>query len=91
MFRNTIVSALLLVAGANAHAALTTGDIAFTSFNADEDGFSLVAFVDIGANTTIHFNDNEWNGNAIGAGGAFNSGEGRCPGIAEPRRFWPAP
>lgn len=76
MFRNTIVSALLLVAGANAQAALTTGDIAFTSFNADEDGFSLVAFVDIGANTTIHFNDNEWNGNAIGAGGAFNSGEG---------------
>ncbi|MBP6898955.1 MAG: PEPxxWA-CTERM sorting domain-containing protein [Burkholderiaceae bacterium] len=51
--------------------ALSTGDVAFTSFNADEDGWSLVTFVDIAANTTIHFSDNEWNGSA------FNTGEGQ--------------
>ncbi len=56
--------------------ALTTGDIAFTSFNADEDGWSIVTFVDIAANTTIYFRDDEWNGSPIGSGGAFNSGEG---------------
>lgn len=51
--------------------ALTTGDIAFTSFNADEDGWSLVTFVDIAANTTIRFSDNEWGGTS------FNTGEGQ--------------
>src|SRR5262249_3557893 len=30
----------------------------------------------IPAGTVIHFNDNEWNGQAIGGGGAFNTGEG---------------
>lgn len=75
MFRKTLTAALLSVAGVNAHASLTTGDLAFTSFNADEDGWSLVTFVDIAANTTIYFTDNEWNGGLIGAGGAFNTGE----------------
>ncbi len=37
--------------------ALTQGDIAFTSFNADEDGWSIVTFVDIDPNTTIYFSD----------------------------------
>lgn len=61
----------LAVAGLSAPAlALTTGDIAFTSFNADEDGFSLVTFVDITAGSTVYFSDNEWNGSA------FNTGEG---------------
>lgn len=55
--------------------ALTAGDLAFTSFNADEDGFSLVTFVTLAANTQVYFSDNEWNGSAIGAGGAFNTGE----------------
>ena len=59
-----------------ADAALVTGDIAFTAFNADEDGFSFAALADIDAGTIIHFNDNEWNGSAIGSGGAFNTGEG---------------
>jgi FG-GAP-like repeat len=40
-------------------ATLTKGDIAFTSFNAEEDGFSLVTFVDIDPSTTIYFTDNE--------------------------------
>ena len=40
-------------------AALTKGDIGFISFNADEDGWSIVAFVDIDPNTIIYFTDNE--------------------------------
>jgi Calx-beta domain len=36
---------------------LAQGDIAFTSFNADEDGWSIVTFVDIPPNTTIYFSD----------------------------------
>ena len=74
MYKTLIATALAVLAG-GAH-AIGTGDIAFTSFNADEDGFSIVALADIAANTTIYFNDNEWNGSAIGAGGAFNTGEG---------------
>jgi hypothetical protein len=49
--------------------ALTTGDMAFNSFNADEDGFSLVTFVDIAAATKVYFSDNEF------ISGAFNTGE----------------
>jgi PEP-CTERM motif len=55
--------------------AQSAGDIAFTTVNADEDGWSLVTFVDLAPNTTIFFSDNEWNGSAIGSGGAFNTGE----------------
>lgn len=49
--------------------ALGTGDMAFTAFNADEDGWAMVTFVDIAANSTVYFTDNEWTGSA------FNSGE----------------
>lgn len=55
--------------------ALTAGDMAFTAFNADEDGFALVALTDLAADTTVYFTDNEWNGLALGSGGAFNTGE----------------
>lgn len=69
---------LLQIAGAAAialfslpgHAAApAAGDIAFTAFNADEDGWALVSFVDIAAGTTIYFTDNEF------VSGAFNTGE----------------
>ena len=50
------LAAIAAAAVAPAH-ALTTGDIAFTAFNADEDGWSLVTFVDIAANTQIYFSD----------------------------------
>ncbi|WP_292866989.1 putative Ig domain-containing protein [Nostoc sp. LPT] len=50
--------------------ALTQGDIAFISFNADEDGWSIVTFVDIDPNTTIYFTDNEATSLT-----AFNTGE----------------
>lgn len=56
--------------------ALNPGDIAFTAFNADRDAVAFVALVTIPAGEVIYFNDNEWNGSAIGSGGAFNTGEG---------------
>ena len=62
----------VLAAGAAATApacALGTGDLAFTSFNADEDGFSMVTFVDVTAGTKVFFTDNEF------VAGAFNTVE----------------
>jgi Lamin Tail Domain len=54
-----------------AKAQLTTGDIAFTGFNADStDHLAFVTFVEIPANTVIYLQDNEW------TGAAFNTGEG---------------
>lgn len=73
MYKQALALAASLAAF-SAH-ALNAGDLAFTSFNADEDGFSLVALAGIAANTTVYFSDNEWNGKAVGAGGAFNTGE----------------
>jgi hypothetical protein len=74
MFRRLVPSlaVLALAAGAaNAHAALIAGDVMFTSFNADEDGWSMVALANIDANTTIYFSDNEWNGSAFNTGESF--------------------
>lgn len=62
----------LAVAAALPASALTTGDLAFTSFNADEDGLSFVAFTAIAANTTVYFSDNEWNGAAFNTGESYN-------------------
>lgn len=59
------VFALALLATSAQAQALTTGDMAFTSFNADDDGWAMVTFVDIAANTTVYFSDNEWNGSAF--------------------------
>lgn len=55
----------LAVAAALPASALTTGDLAFTSFNADDDGWAMLTFVDIAANTDVYFSDNEWNGTAF--------------------------
>ena len=61
---------LSAVAAATAPAcALGTGDLAFTAFNADEDGISMVTFVNIAAGTNVVFTDNAF------VGGAFNTGE----------------
>ena len=73
MFKQLTLAAALLAA--SAAQAQSAGDIAFTTINADEDGWSLVTFVNLAPNTTIFFSDNEWNGSAIGSGGAFNTGE----------------
>ncbi|MDH4391791.1 MAG: PEP-CTERM sorting domain-containing protein [Aquabacterium sp.] len=62
------LAAIAAAAMAPAH-ALTTGDIAFTAFNADEDGWSLVTFVDIAPNTRIYFSDSTATGaTTIGTG-----------------------
>ncbi|WCO01149.1 lamin tail domain-containing protein [Psychroserpens ponticola] len=47
-------------------AQTSPGDIAFTAFNADgTDEFAFVTLVDIPANTTIWFTDNEWDGDSF--------------------------
>ncbi len=70
MFKKISLVAAMLAA-AQAH-ALTAGDLAFTSFNADEDGFSMVALADIAAHTTVYFSDNEWTGSAFNTGESFS-------------------
>ena len=51
MIKNILALAVAAAVVSPAH-ALTAGDLSFTSFNADEDGFALVALADIAANTT---------------------------------------
>lgn len=69
--------AMVLAATASPAAyALNTGDIAFTTFNADRDAIAFVALSPIPAGEVIRFCDSEWNGSAIGSGGAFGSDEG---------------
>jgi len=54
--------------------AQSAGDIAFIAFNADSnDEFAFVTLVDIPANTSIWFTDNEWNG--IDSFNNLNEGE----------------
>jgi hypothetical protein len=60
----TLLALALVAVSAQAH-ALTTGDLAFTSFNADDDRWAMVTFVDIAANTNIYISDNEWNGTSF--------------------------
>jgi hypothetical protein len=52
--------------------AQNTGEAMFVGFNSDgNSGFAFVTFVPIPTGTTLFFSDNEWNGSAIGSGGAF--------------------
>jgi hypothetical protein len=67
--RNSLFALALASAFAAPAQALTTGDLAFTAFNADEDGWAMVTFVDLAPNTHIYFSDNEF------GGAVFNSGE----------------
>ena len=73
MKRLSFLAALLAASGFS-QAALQPGDIAFTSFNADEDGFAIVALRAIAPFSAVYFSENEWSGGTPGAGG-FNSGE----------------
>ena len=61
MFKTTLAAAALAAALLPAH-ALTTGDLAFTGFNADQDNWAVAVLADIAAGTEIYFSDNEWNG-----------------------------
>ena len=60
-----------LAISTSASAALVAGDLAFTSYNTQEDGFSLASFANIAANTTIYFSDNEY----VSGQSKFNDGE----------------
>jgi hypothetical protein len=73
MKHNALLAALMVISG-SANATLQPGDLAFTAFNADEDGFALVALRDLSPYTTIYFSDNEWTGGAPSIG-SFNTGE----------------
>lgn len=76
MYKTLLVLALAAAFVAPAQ-ALTTGDIAFTTYNADEDGLAFVTFVDVAPNTSVFFRDDEWNGSAFSSGESatvWNSG-----------------
>ncbi|MCV2371126.1 PEP-CTERM sorting domain-containing protein [Roseateles oligotrophus] len=73
MQKTFLALALAAAAIAPAQAALTTGDLAFTSFNADEDGWAMVAFTEIAAGTKVYFSDNEWTGSAFNSGESYSS------------------
>lgn len=51
--------------------ALGPGDLAFTAFNADEDGWAVVALTNLAPGTMIHFTERPWDGSA----GQFLGGE----------------
>ncbi|MDY0056172.1 MAG: PEP-CTERM sorting domain-containing protein [Methyloversatilis sp.] len=70
MFSARMLCIASLCLSAQGAQALGTGDIAFTAFNADEDGWAIVALTDLAANSTIHFTDSNWDG------AAFTSAEG---------------
>jgi MYXO-CTERM domain-containing protein len=64
--------------------AVTRGDIAFTSFNADEDGWSIVALTELTSHSTLYFTDSNWDGNAFATNEGFYAWDtGATP-------FWPA-
>ncbi len=73
MFRKMLATAILIGLTAEANASLSSGDLAFTAFNADEDGWALTTFKDIAANTTIYFSDNSWNGAAFNPTESFHT------------------
>lgn len=52
--------------------ALGAGDLMFTALNVDEDGFAMVALVDIPENSTVYFTDNEWDGSAFNTGESYS-------------------
>lgn len=68
-----IAAAAAALTSHSALAALGSGDLSFTAFNADEDGFAMVALADIAANTKVWFTDNEWNGSAFNTGESYSS------------------
>lgn len=59
MITRTVVAAAIALTSSGA-SALTGGDLAFTAFNADEDGWALVALADIASGSTIYFTENSW-------------------------------
>lgn len=70
---NKTLIALALAAALPVHADVTSaGDLTFSSFNADEDGWSMVAFTEIAPNTVVFFTDNEWSGSSFNTGESYH-------------------
>lgn len=67
-----VLASLAALASPAAFAALGTGDLVFSAFNADEDGWAMVSFADITPNTTVYFSDNEWSGSAFNTGESYH-------------------
>lgn len=57
--KKLLIPAVIAAISASNALAVSTGDLAFTAFNADEDGWSLATFTDLAPNTIIFFQDNE--------------------------------
>jgi hypothetical protein len=72
--RLTRLPLLCLLAASSSPMAqsLKPGDLAFTTFNADQDGWALVALVDLAPGTQVFFTDNPWSSTGgFAAGGGF--------------------
>ncbi len=81
--QDTVTSKTNTIYAIRSAASLPTGTIAFVGFNADgNDDVAFVALTNIPINTVIHFTDRNWNGSAIGAGGAFTNSESEWVWIA---------
>ncbi|MDK2971614.1 MAG: hypothetical protein PWP23_1369 [Candidatus Sumerlaeota bacterium] len=67
-----LAAAVSMLAASQSFAALSAGDIAFVSYNADgDDTFSFIALVDIPGSEEIKFTDNGWY-----SAGSFRANEG---------------
>lgn len=64
--------ASLCLAAPGAH-ALVAGDIAFSAFNTDEDGWAIVALTDLSADSIIRFTDSNWNGSGFTSAEGFHT------------------
>lgn len=56
---------LLSISFTFAQTTLTTGDLAFTRIQMDDDSFSFVCLVPLENNTTFYITDEAWNGTAL--------------------------
>lgn len=72
MHKHVIALVAVAATALSAHAA-NPGDLAFTAFNADEDGWALATFVNLAPNTTIYFTDNEWDGTTFNTGESYHA------------------
>ncbi len=82
MLKTALTAGVLAAASLSAQAALNPGDLAFTAFNADEDGWALVALADVAPGTTVYFTDNEWTGAAFNTGESFHQWASGATAIA---------
>jgi len=74
LVRRIILISVTAICSIGLFSQTNPGDMMFVGFNADgNDGFAVVTLVEIPANSTYYFSDNEWNGQPIGSGGDFNN------------------